>query len=165
MWQNRRPPLAQASIVSEPNPSNLIAERVRLARAGQNPFVICRMPSGWLVIGDVQPLPGYCLLLSDPVVPSLNDLDEASRTTYCLDVARIGDALLSVTDAFRINYETWGNAEPALHTHIMPRYESEPDEKRRRPACMGYDWPTSRPFDRAVDGPFMARMRDLLAET
>jgi hypothetical protein len=26
------------------------------------------MRSGWLVIGDVQPLPGYCLLLADPVV-------------------------------------------------------------------------------------------------
>lgn len=49
-----------------------------MARAGTNPYVICRMRSGWLVIGDVQPLPGYCLLLADPVVPSLNDLSPRS---------------------------------------------------------------------------------------
>ena len=42
-----------------------------LARRGQNhPYVICRMTSGWLVIGDVQPLPGYGVLPADPVVAS-----------------------------------------------------------------------------------------------
>ena len=143
--------------------SNLITERVRLARTGENPFVICRMQSGWLVIGDVQPLPGYCLLLGDPVVPSLNDLNEPERAAYCLDVIRIGDALLSITGASRINYETWGNGEPALHTHIMPRYDGEPEDKRKRPACMGYDWATARPFDREADASFMARMRAFLS--
>ena len=68
----------------------LIHERVAQARAGTNPYVICKLPSGWLVIGDVQPLPGYCLLLADPVVESLNALDEAGRVRYSLDVARIG---------------------------------------------------------------------------
>lgn len=142
--------------------SNLIAHRVGLARAGENPYVITRMNSGWLVIGDVQPLPGYCLLLADPVVESLNALPEADRIQYALDVGRIGDCLLQVTRAFRINYETWGNSEPALHTHIMPRYLDEPEDKRRRPACMGYDWGAARPFDPHVDGPFVEAMRSAL---
>jgi hypothetical protein len=87
--------------------SNLIEPRVALARDGVNPYVIARMPSGWLVIGDVQPLPGYCLLLADPVVESLNALDQATRIRYCLDVIHAGDALLHVTGAYRINYEIW----------------------------------------------------------
>lgn len=119
---------------------NLIEERVVMARAGKNPFVISRMPSGWLVIGDVQPLPGYCLLLADPVVPSLNALDTNQRTEFLSDMALVGDALLAVTGCDRVNYEIWGNTEPALHAHIMPRYASEPDGKRQRPACMGYSW-------------------------
>lgn len=130
-----------------------------MARTGQNPFVICKMKSGWLVIGDVQPLPGYCVFLADPVIESLNALDEAGRTRYSLDVARVGDAMLAITDSYRINYETLANAEPALHTHIIPRYLSEPDDKRRRPAWIGYDWPTSRRFDPAQDGAFVERMR------
>ncbi|MFO1158270.1 MAG: hypothetical protein U1E60_05495 [Reyranellaceae bacterium] len=36
---------------------NLIEERVALAWRGESPFVISRPTSGWLVIGDVQPLP------------------------------------------------------------------------------------------------------------
>jgi len=143
--------------------ANLITERVELARRGQNPYVICRMKSGWLVIGDVQPLPGYCVFLADPVVESLNALDEAGRSRYSLDVIRAGDAVLTVTDAYRINYETLGNSEPALHTHIIPRYRAESEEKRRRVAWGVYDWATSRRFDPAEDGAFVERMRRQLA--
>lgn len=143
--------------------ANLIEQRVELARRGQNPFVICRMKSGWLVAGDVQPLEGYCLLLADPVVESLNALDEAQRTQYSLDTIRAGDAVLALTDACRINYETLGNSEPALHTHIIPRYRSEPEEKRRRPAWVGYDWRTARKFDPVRDGFFIDRVRKYFA--
>lgn len=142
--------------------ANLIEERVELARRGRNPFVICRMKSGWLVIGDVQPLPGYCVLLADPPVESINALDEPGRTQYSLDTIRAGDAILAATDAYRINYETLCNSEPALHTHIIPRYRTEPDEKRRRVAWNAYDWPTSRRFDPVQDGPFVERMRGRL---
>jgi diadenosine tetraphosphate (Ap4A) HIT family hydrolase len=110
-----------------------------------------------------SPLPGYCLLLSDPVIESLNHLDDSGRNAYSRDVARVGDALLMATDAFRINYETWGNSEPALHTHIMPRYMYEPEDKRRKPACMGYDWSTARKFDPTIDAEFIHKMRSLLS--
>ena len=139
--------------------ANLIVERVELARRGQNQFVICRMKSGWLVIGDVRPLPGYCVLLADPVVESINAMDRAQRSQYSLDVIRAGDALLAVADAYRINYETLGNSEPALHTHIIPRYRTEPDEKRGRVAWLVYDWATARRFDPIQVGPFVERMR------
>lgn len=128
---------------------NLIEERVAMARAGTNPYVIARLNSGWLVIGDVQPLRGYCLLLADPVMPSLNHLAREVRTMFLEDMTLAGDALLEVTGCTRVNYEIWGNAEPALHSHIMPRYDYEPPEKRHRPACMGYSSPdaplSSRP--------------------
>ena len=156
---NTRPSTPQRSVAL----ANLITERVELARRGQNPYVICRMKSGWLVIGDVQPLPGYCVFLADPVAESINALDLAQRTQYSLDVIEVGDAVLAVTDAYRINYETLGNSEPALHTHIIPRYRTEPDDKRGRVAWNVYDWKTSRRFDAAQDGPFVERMRRQLA--
>jgi hypothetical protein len=130
--------------------ANLIEERVELARRGQNPFVICRMKSGWLVIGDVQPLPGYCVLLADPLVESVNALDEVGRTRCSLDTIRAGDAILAATGAYRINDET-----------LCCR--TELDEKRRRVAWNAYGWPSSRRFDPAQDGPFVESMRGRLA--
>lgn len=137
----------------------LVAERVRLARAGENPYVLAKLPSGWLVAGDVQPLPGYCLFLADPVVPDLNALDEAGRAAYSLDVIRCGDAILAATGAERMNYETWGNTDPFLHTHLMPRYADEPAEKRRMPACMVYSWKNAPRFDPRADADQWARIR------
>lgn len=136
----------------------LIAERVAAAQAGTNEKVICRLPSGWVVIGDVQFLEGYCVLLADPVVASLNDLPTEARAQFLTDMAKVGDALLAVTGAYRINYEILGNSEPELHAHIFPRFASEPDEKRRMPAWF-YDWKTAPCFSKATHGDLQAKLR------
>lgn len=46
-------------------------------------------------------------------------------------MAFMGDVLLEVTGAYRINYALMGNSDPMLHAHIVPRYLSEPEELRR----------------------------------
>jgi diadenosine tetraphosphate (Ap4A) HIT family hydrolase len=107
-----------------------------MAQEGTNPAVICRMPSGWAVLGDTQITCGYSILLSDPVVLDLNTLPVEDREVYLRDMSIIGDALLEVTGAALINYEILGNSERALHAHIVPRYADEPDEQRRKPIWM-----------------------------
>jgi diadenosine tetraphosphate (Ap4A) HIT family hydrolase len=141
----------------------LISQRVEMARNGTNDKVICRMASGWAVMGDVQFLPGYCLLLPDPVVPSLNDLDAQARATYLLDMARIGDAVLQATAAVRMNYEILGNSEPELHCHIFPRYASEPEDKRKMPVWF-YDWKTAIAYSEEMHGDLRKRIAELLVK-
>ncbi|MBN1429640.1 MAG: hypothetical protein JXB07_14820 [Anaerolineae bacterium] len=118
--------------------STLIHQRVEAARSGNNPTVICRMPSGWAVLCDVQFLRGYSILLPDPVPTDLNALDRQKRGEYLLDMTVLGDAIMEVTGAYRINYEILGNLDPALHAHVIPRYLSEPDDMRKGPAFL-YD--------------------------
>jgi diadenosine tetraphosphate (Ap4A) HIT family hydrolase len=130
-----------------PDLETLIHRRVAEARDGTNPSVIARVRSGWVVAGDRQVVFGYCLLLPDPVVPDLNALATDERARFLLDMAAIGDVLLEVTGARRINYEILGNSEPALHAHLFPRYDSEPEGLRRGP-IWSYDWSTAPPFDR-----------------
>jgi diadenosine tetraphosphate (Ap4A) HIT family hydrolase len=136
-----------------------IHRRVALANSGKNPLAIIRLKSGWVMVNDPQVLDGYCLLLSDPVAPDLNSLDEAARAQYCLDMIRVGDALMKIKGAYKINYETWGNLDPALHTHIVPRYREEPDDKRVLPAMKAYDAKLARNFDANIDQAFIAEMR------
>jgi diadenosine tetraphosphate (Ap4A) HIT family hydrolase len=113
--------------------TTLIHERVALAQSGQNPTVIGRMASGWAVLGDSQFPPGYSLLLPDPVVGSINDLQPPERGQFLADMVAIGDALLALTDAYRINYEIQGNSDQALHAHIFARYRTEDAERVRGP--------------------------------
>lgn len=105
-----------------------IPERIAAARLGINPAVICRVPSGWAAMCDMQYLRGYTILLADPVVASINDLDRLQRAEYLGDMALIGDALLEVTGAYRINYCILGNTDFYLHAHIIPRFLSEPEK-------------------------------------
>jgi len=117
--------------------STMIHQQVADAGAGNLARVVARMTSGWAVLGDPQILPGYCLLLPDPVVPDLNALAGAARQQFLADMAHLGDAVLTVTGAERINYEILGNVEPALHAHVIPRYATEPEASRRAPVCGG----------------------------
>lgn len=134
--------------------ATLVEERVELARQGLNPKVVCRVPSGWLVMGDVQVVPAYCLLLPDPVVFSLNDLEDDARLQFLHDMGAVGDALLEVTDAVRINYEILGNTDPALHAHLFPRYADEEPERAGSPVW-SYDWEDAPLFDADDDRPLM----------
>ncbi|MEZ5229772.1 MAG: hypothetical protein R2710_24870 [Acidimicrobiales bacterium] len=137
----------------------LIHERVDAARRGENPTVICRMPSGWAVLGDHQFLLGYSLLLPDPVVDHLTDLDHAGRAQYLTDMARIGDALHACTDTFRVNYEILGNGDAALHAHIFPRHLTEPDQYRRAPVwAYPTETRTGSLFDPDIHGELQRRL-------
>jgi diadenosine tetraphosphate (Ap4A) HIT family hydrolase len=137
--------------------TTLIHQRVAEAQRGENSKVICRMPSGWAVMGDRQVLSGYTLLLPDPVPPSLNNMPEEHRERFLHDMVILGDALLEVTGAARINYEILGNSDPALHAHVIPRYDNEPEERRRAPVWF-YDFKTAREFSPDIDRPLMERL-------
>ena len=136
-------------------------ERVEQTRRGENPTLICRMPSGWAVLGDTQFLHGYSLLLPDPVVADLNVLDTPGRTRFLLDMALIGDALLAVTGAARINYSIFGNSDAALHAHVTPRYASEPERLRRGPPAF-YDRENAPQFDPERDAELMAQLKEAI---
>ncbi len=135
---------------------------VEACRAGSEPSVVARLESGWAVMGQRQVLPGYCLLLPDPVVPHLNALDAQSRDRFLSDLGRLGEAVLEATGAARINYAIFGNLEPALHGHVHPRYVDEPEDLRTNNPW-GYDWTRAPAFDEQLHGALREQIATLLA--
>lgn len=76
------------------------------------------------MIGDVQWLPGYSVLITDtPGVDRLTDLTRDMRAAF-LDI------------------DILGNTDPFLHAHIWPRYRWEPPELRSKPVWLypGSNW-------------------------
>jgi len=138
--------------------STAIHRRVASCRAGSDPTVIARLPSGWAVMGDPQVLRGYCLLLPDPVVPHLNALPREGQVAFLADLALLGQAVLELTGAVRINYAMFGNLEPALHAHVHPRFADEP-ESLRTAQPWAYDWSAAPRFDAERDGTLLAALR------
>lgn len=117
-------------------------DRIRAAHEGTNPAVLARLPEAFAVIGDVQWLPGYSVLLTDdPTITQLSDLPRERRLRYLESVERLAGAVqractLADGQFRRVNIEILGNTDPFLHTHIWPRYGWEPDELRGRPVWL-----------------------------
>jgi diadenosine tetraphosphate (Ap4A) HIT family hydrolase len=130
---------------------------VERCRAADYPPAVGRLRSGWVVMGERQVLPGYCLLLPDPVVPDLNALQGEARSEFMADMAALGDALKSVSGALRINYAIFGNVEPALHAHLFPRQADEP-QAMRSAQPWALDWNAAPGFDPARHQEFKDRL-------
>ncbi|MEO7774089.1 MAG: hypothetical protein ABIT36_06495 [Steroidobacteraceae bacterium] len=146
------------------NDNTVIHRRVAALRTGSDPTLIARMPSGWAVFNEQQFLRGCALLLPDPVVPTLNALQGVARSQFLLDMSLLGDALLQATGALRINYAMFGNQEPALHAHVVPRYGDESD-KLRSAHPWAYDWAQAPAFDARALAPLMESVRSGLGSS
>ncbi len=135
---------------------------VEECRNGTNPRLITRLKSGWAVMGEVQVVPGYCLLLPDPVPAHLNEMREPDQIQFLTDMAHLGQALLQATDALRINYEMLGNQQPALHAHLFPRYDAEPEDMGVKPVWF-YDWDNAPRWSPEVFGHLQMALREALS--
>lgn len=128
-------------------------DRIGAAWRGENPTVLAHLPGGFAVMGDVQWLPGYCLLLTDrPGVSRLSDLPRPQRLEFLTSMERLGEAVeQACADAdpafLRVNLEILGNADPFLHAHVWPRYAWEPPKIRVRPVWL---YPVERWSDPAT---------------
>ena len=84
---------------------------------------------------------------------------------YLADMVLVGDALLEVTDAFRINYAIMGNSDPALHAHIVPRYKNEPEAIRTNlPWLYAPDFMESVPFDYQRDEQLIRQLSNVILQ-
>lgn len=117
-------------------------DRIGAALRGENPTVLRRLESGFAVIGDVQFLPGYSVLLADePGVQRLSDLPRPERLSFLSDMDRLGEAVeracLRLDPGFRrVNLEILGNTDPFLHAHVWPRFEWEPAKLVGKPVWL-----------------------------
>lgn len=117
-------------------------DRIGAALRGENPTVMRRLDAGFANIGDVQFLPGYCVLLVDtPEVQRLTDLPRRRRLEFLADLDLLGEAVERVCarrdPGFRrVNPEILGNTDPFLHAHVRARYEWEPQHLRGSPAWL-----------------------------
>ncbi|UMG93166.1 diadenosine tetraphosphate hydrolase [Nocardioides sp. TF02-7] len=146
------------------------ADRVGSALAGTNPTVLRRLRAGFAVIGDVQHLPGYCVLITDtPGADQLTDLPPDRQLLFLDDMAVLGRAVAAVCRRReprfrRVNLEIQGNTDAFLHAHVTPRYDWEPADVVGWPAAL-HHWTGLVDPARHALGPEHDDLRaDLVAE-
>ncbi|MEV5951071.1 diadenosine tetraphosphate hydrolase [Streptomyces sp. NPDC051993] len=117
-------------------------DRIGSALRGENPAVLRKLNAGFAVIGDVQFLPGYSVLLvDDPSVQRLSELPRSKRLAFLSDMDALGEAVeracMRLDPAFRrVNLEILGNTDAFLHAHVWPRFDWEPSDLVSRPVWL-----------------------------
>lgn len=129
--------------------TNPIAGRIDRIKAGNDPQLLAKLPSGYAILANQQPdaVRGCCMLLPDPTPAHLNDLDLADRSRFLSDLALLGDAVQEATGCKRLNYLILCNQVPWLHGHVVPRFEQEDPELYLKDPFAAYDFPAAHKAD------------------
>jgi diadenosine tetraphosphate (Ap4A) HIT family hydrolase len=108
----------------------LICERITWWKSGTSPYFIHEFQHSIMVVGDHQFHKGYCLVLLKDHTRELHELVPEVQAQLWQEVMRAGQAVVSTFQPWKMNYACYGNAEPHVHWHLFPRYDSEPDHTR-----------------------------------
>ena len=99
---------------------------VASAKERRNPHLIAEMDHSYFVVGDHQFHQGYALVLLKEHVREPFDLSPQVQSEHFREVMRAAEALNDTFKPWKMNFSCYGNAEPHVHWHVVPRYQGDP---------------------------------------
>ena len=100
----------------------LVCDRIEKTRAGENPYFVRELETGYVVLGDHQRFEGYTLLLCKEHATELSQLSPDSRSAFLRDMALTAEAVQNAFHPDKLNYELLGAGKGRhMHWHIFPR--------------------------------------------
>ena len=103
----------------------LICERIGQIERGENPYFVCALSTGYVVLGDHQRFQGYTLFLCKRHVTELYQLPWGFRTRFLQEMSLVAEAVAAVYHPEQMNYELLGNGDTHLHWHLFPRVSGD----------------------------------------
>lgn len=103
----------------------LICERIGQIERGENPYFVCALSTGYVVLGDHQRFQGYTLFLCKRHVTELYELPWGFRTRFLQEMSLVAEAVAAVYRPEKMNYELLGNGDTHLHWHLFPRVSGD----------------------------------------
>ena len=103
----------------------LICERIGQIERGENPYFVCALSTGYVVLGDHQRFQGYTLFLCKRHVTELYQLPWGLRTRFLQEMSLVAEAVAAVYRPEKMNYELLGNGDTHLHWHLFPRVSGD----------------------------------------
>lgn len=103
----------------------LICERIGQIERGENPYFVCALSTGYVVLGDHQRFEGYTLFLCKRHITELYQLPWGFRTRFLQEMSLVAEAVAAVYHPEKMNYELLGNGDTHLHWHLFPRVSGD----------------------------------------
>lgn len=102
-----------------------ICNRIRMIKAGTNPYFVKELETGYVVLGDNQHFKGYTLFLRKDHQTELFQLDHTTKMKFLEEMSLVAEAAAKAFNADKMNYELLGNGDSHLHWHLFPRVDGD----------------------------------------
>ena len=101
--------------------SCLICDRINMIKSSINPYFVCELETGYVVIGDHQHFYGYSLFLFKDCVSELHSIPHNVRQKHLEEMALVYEAVFNAFKPEKMNCELLGNGDAHVHWHLFPR--------------------------------------------
>ena len=125
-----------------------VCDRIKETKAGDNPFLVKELETGYVVIGDFQHFKGYTLFLYKDHVVELFDLDKETRAKHLYEMTLVAEAVKNAFEAEKMNYECLGNGEGGahIHWHLFPRRTGDIDNYGNKGKGPAWCYPSEKMY-------------------
>ena len=103
----------------------LICERIGQIERGENPYFVCALSTGYVVLGDHQRFQGYTLFLCKRHVTELYQLPWGFRTRFLQEMSLVAEAVAGGSRPEKRNHERLGNGDTHLDWPLFPRVSGD----------------------------------------
>lgn len=102
-----------------------ICERIEMIKNGTNPYFVCKLETGYVVLGDHQRFKGYTLFLCKIEATELHQLPHDFKMKYLEEMSIVAEAVYNIYQPEKMNYELLGNGDTHIHWHLFPRFSGD----------------------------------------
>lgn len=123
-----------------------LCDRVKNASEGTYPFLIHEFEHSYLMLGEHQFYPGYCVLVLKEHYREMTDLPKDLQENFFQEMMTSSAAIQRAFSPKKMNMCSLGNVVEHIHWHFFPRYADDKDFKNP-------PWLQMHLFDNAKIGP------------
>ena len=108
-----------------------VCDRIDMIKSSSNPYFVCELDTGYVVIGDHQHFYGYSLFLCKEHVTELHFLPKEIRQKHLEELSLVYEAVYNTFKPEKMNCELLGNGEGGahMHWHLFPRNSGDTPQR------------------------------------
>ena len=109
--------------------SCLICDRISMIKSGTNPYFVCELETGYVVLGDHQHFHGYSLFLLKEHYTELHFIPQPMRQKHMEELALVYEAVYNAFKPEKMNCELLGMGDAHVHWHLFPRISGDTPQR------------------------------------
>jgi diadenosine tetraphosphate (Ap4A) HIT family hydrolase len=88
-------------------------------------FIVREFKNSYLMVGDHQTFPGYCVLFTKDHIKEIFDASETAQIEVYKELMQAAQAIQKAFQPEKMNFSNYGNITAHQHWHIFPRQKTD----------------------------------------